>query len=197
MQQNQCYTHRVTKGHQSQTKRTEQTKQPGLPKPAPKGAVASSSSSVADQTTIVPKAKKGKVQNDPLTEAIESQKTRIERLLKRHNEIEATIKNREDVISGIRKKLNASLTEYKTAKLNYERPIPEDDKRKYKSNYRAAEQAAIDKMWDISMEEGKLDELRAKLEGFQISSSSAVGSMKSELTARGVFLPPVDQARNL
>ena len=71
--------------------------------------------------------------------------------------------------------------QFKTASQRFERAGPKDNKAQLKKMAGGAEKVARDKMWDISIEEGNLAEMRRKLELYDRSSAERVNLMKSEL----------------
>ena len=166
------------------TKKQTLQKQPKAQKVATtaSGSVSGSGSgSTAKKATTTTLAPRVEIKDDPVREIIKNQKSVTESLIIHRQTLQIQISKKESKISDMRAEAAALSQQFKTASQRLERAGPKDNKTRLKKIVGDAEKVARDKMWDISIEEGNLAEMRRKLELYDRSSAERVNLMKSEL----------------
>ena len=166
------------------TKKQTLQKQPKAQKVATtaSGSVSGSGSgSTAKKATTTTLAPRVEIKDDPVREIIKNQKSVTESLIIHRRTLQIQISKKESKISDMRAEAAALSQQFKTASQRFERAGPKDNKTRLKKIVGDAEKVARDKMWDISIEEGNLAEMRRKLELYDRSSAERVNLMKSEL----------------
>ena len=160
------------------TKKQTLQKQPKAQKVATTASGSGSTAKKATTTTLAPRVE---IKDDPVREIIKNQKSVTESLIIHRQTLQIQISKKESKISDMRAEAAALSQQSKTASQRFERAGPKDNKAQLKKMAGGAEKVARDKMWDISIEEGILAEMRRKLELYDRSSVERVNLMKSEL----------------